>query len=85
LGGGVQRSQYGSQIGVPVGMIYIGNGFDPTDEAWLSAAGERVKKLELSTGVSPDHVLFQSWNDKPDFTLPELQPFTWTHFINTYH
>jgi hypothetical protein len=77
-------AQYGSQIGVPVGMIYIGNGFDPTDEAWLSAAGERVKKLEVTTGVSPDHVLFQSWNDKPDFTLPESQPFTWTHFINTY-
>jgi hypothetical protein len=65
-------------------MIYIGNGFDATDEAWLSAAGERVKKYELGVGGVPDHVLFQSWNDKPDRVLPESQPFTWTHFINTY-
>jgi len=75
---------YGSKAGVPVGMIYSGNGFDPTDEAWLSAAGERVKKYELEAGAAPEHVLFQSWNDKPDLVLPETQPFTWTNFINAY-
>jgi len=75
---------YGSQIDVPVGMIYFGNGVDTTDEAWLSAAGERVKKLELEVGAAPDHILFQSWHDKPDFVLPESQPFTWTNFINAY-
>jgi hypothetical protein len=34
--------------------------------------------------VQPDHILFQSWNDKPDFVLPETTPFTFTNFINTY-
>lgn len=75
---------HGSQVGVPVGIIYFGNGFDATDEAWISAAGERVKKYELEGGASPDHVLFQSWNDKPDHVLPESQPYTWTNFINAY-
>jgi hypothetical protein len=77
-------ADHGSHIGVPVGIIYFGNGFEATDEAWLAAAGERVKKYELEAGGVPDHVLFQSWNDKPDFVLPESKPFTWTNFIDAY-
>lgn len=76
--------EHGSQIGVPVGIIYNGNAADKTDEDFLSATGERVKKLELATGVLPDHVLFQSWNDKPDRALPETEPYTFTGFINQY-
>lgn len=75
---------HGKQIGVPVGIIYNGNAFDKTDEAFLSATGERVKKLELEAGVQPDQVLFQSWNDKPDRVLPETEPYTFTGFINSY-
>jgi hypothetical protein len=80
----LEIENYGRQIGVPVGLIYGGNGFDKTDEDWLSAAGERVKKYELNAGGQPEHVLFQSWNDKPDAVLPESQPFTFTNFINLY-
>ncbi|GMV33693.1 MAG: hypothetical protein AMXMBFR60_15220 [Chloroflexota bacterium] len=76
--------EHGDQFNVPVGIIYGGNGFDPTDEEWLSAAGERVKKLEIENGGVPDHILFQSWNDKPDHTLPETTDFTFTNFINDY-
>lgn len=76
--------EYGSQIGVPVGIIYNGNAADKTDEDFLSATGERVKKLELVTGVQPDHVIFQSWNDKPDRVLPDTEPYTFTGFINQY-
>jgi hypothetical protein len=47
-------------------------------------AGERVKRYELESGGQPDHVLFQSWEDKPDRVLPESEPFTWTGFIKTY-
>ena len=75
---------HGSLIHVPVGIIYTGNAFDKTDEDWLSAAGERVKKLELEKNASPDHILFQSWNDKPDHVLPETTDFTFTNFINAY-
>lgn len=77
-------AEYGTAVGVPVGMMYFGNHIDKTDEGWISAAGERVKKYESVTGANPEHVLFQSWNDKPDFVLPESQPFTWTNFINLY-
>ncbi len=76
--------EHGSEIGVPIGIIYNGNSFDPTDDAYLSATGERVKKLELVAGVNPDHVIFQSWNDKPDHVLPETEPYTFTGFINKY-
>ena len=75
---------HGKEIGVPVGIIYTGNSFDKSDEDWLSAAGERVKKHEIANSGSPDHVLFQSWNDKPDFSLPDSEPFTFTGFINLY-
>jgi hypothetical protein len=77
-------AEYGTAVGVPVGMMYFGNHVDKSDEGWISAAGERVKKYEVGTGANPEHVLFQSWNDKPDFVLPESRPFTWTHFINAY-
>lgn len=75
---------YGREIGVPVGLIYTGNAFDASDEAWLSIAGERVKRHELETGGAPEHVLFQSWNDKPDYVLPESDPYTFTGFIHAY-
>lgn len=75
---------YGNQINVPIGIIYTGNPFDKTDEAWLSAAGERVKKLELEKNGRPNHILFQSWHDKPDYVLPETTDFTFTDFVKDY-
>jgi hypothetical protein len=80
----VSIETYGRQIAVPIGIIYTGNAFDTTDQAWISSAGERVKKYELQAGGRPDQVLFQSWNDKPDFVLPETQSFTFTNFVDAY-
>jgi hypothetical protein len=80
----VTIEQHGRLIHVPIGMIYTGNPFDKTDEAWISAAGERVKKLEIEKNASPDHILFQSWHDKPDHVLPETTEFTFTNFIDAY-
>ena len=75
---------FGRQFGVPVGIIYAGNFQDASDEAWLSIAGERVLRYEDETGGRPEHVLFQSWNDKPDHALPDSQPHTFTRFIRDY-
>ena len=75
---------HGRERNVPVGIIYLGNFQDPNDEAWLSITGERVKRYELETGGQPAHVIFQSWNDKPDHVLPESNPFSFTGFIKTY-
>lgn len=80
----VMIEEYGDRLNVPVGIIYTGNAFDKADEAWISAAGERVKKLEVAGNASPDHILFQSWNDKPDHVLPETVDFTFTNFIDDY-
>ena len=76
--------EYGRRVGVAVGIIYDGNEGDPTDAVWLANAGERVKRYELDDGGRPDHVLFQSWHDKPDHLLPETAEFTFTHFIDRY-
>jgi hypothetical protein len=76
--------EFGRTFGIPTGIIYNGNQQDPTDEAWLSIAGERVTRYELEEGGQPEHVLFQSWQDKPDRTLPESDPYTFTGFIRTY-
>ncbi len=70
--------------GIEFGIYYIGSGLDTTDEAWLTNAGQRVKEYEMIAGGKPDHVLFQSWHDKPDHVLPETGPFTFTHLINLY-
>ncbi|MFH1183706.1 MAG: discoidin domain-containing protein [Chloroflexota bacterium] len=75
---------YGRTRNIPVGIIYTGNFQDATSEAWLSIAGERVKRYELESGGQPAHVVFQSWNDKPDRVLPESDPFTFSGFIKTY-
>lgn len=70
--------------GIEFGIIYFGSPNAPSDEAWLTSAGERVKTYELVAGGQPDHVLFQSWHDHPDRTLPETEPYTFTWFINAY-
>ncbi len=77
-------ADFGRSFGVDVGLIYTGNAFDATDQEWVSAAGERVKAYEVTAGRTPDHVLFQSWHDRPDAVLPETTEFTFTNFVDVY-
>jgi hypothetical protein len=70
--------------GIAFGMYYVGNWEDTSDEAWLAQAGERVKTYEIQNGGQPDHIIFQSWNDHPDYSLPETKQDTYTNFINLY-
>lgn len=79
-----QIEVFGRGFGVPVGIIYNGNFNDPSDEAWLSIAGERVRRYEDQAGGRPEHVVFQSWHDKPDRALPESDPYTFTGFLRAY-
>ena len=76
--------QFGRERRVPVGLIYTGNFTDADDEAWLSIAGERIKRYELEAGGNPQQVLFQSWHDKPDHLLPDTEPYTFTGLIRAY-
>jgi hypothetical protein len=75
---------FGRSFGVPVGMIYIGNGSDPSDEVNVSVMGARALRLEDEFGVDPGHVLFQSWVDHPDRVLPESAAYTFTWLVRIY-
>lgn len=75
---------FGRGFGVPIGMIYIGNAADPSDEVTVSVMGTRAVRLEDEFGVHPDHVLFQSWVDHPDRVLPESEPYTFTWLVRAY-
>lgn len=79
LGLAVRRA--GTARSVPVGMIYNG-GAATSDAQWAAVAGTRV--LAFEADGRPDHVLFQSWMDKPDHVLPESDPTTFTALINRY-
>jgi hypothetical protein len=68
---------------VPIGIIYNG-GAATSDEQWLSVTVRRVTAYEADAGAQPDHVIFQSWMDKPDFALPETDDAAFTSFINRY-
>ena len=75
---------FGSEFGVPIGIIYTGNHSDPDDATWLAITGERVKEYEEVSGQAPPHVVFQSWMDHPDFALPENETGTFSNLVFTY-
>ncbi len=80
----LQMEGYGRELGIPIGMIYIGNGADPDDATYVAVSGERILRHQFEDGGQPDQILFQSWVDKPDHVLPESDPATFTGLIRTY-
>jgi hypothetical protein len=80
----VELEEFARDRGVEFGIYYLGDWGDPSDEVWLTHAGERVKTYELVAGGHPDHAVFESWHDHPDRVLPEDEPYTFTWFINAY-
>lgn len=80
---GVAMESAGFSRGVPIGIIYNG-GHATSDALWLAAAGRRVIAYEADAGGRPDHVIFQSWMDKPDHVLPESDSATFTSLVNRY-
>jgi len=80
---GVAVEAGGRERGVPIGMIYNG-GAATSDEQWLALAGRRVQAYESDAGARPEHVIFQSWMDKPDLALPETDPASFTAVVNRY-
>ncbi len=70
--------------GIDFGIYYLGDWDATSDENWLAQAGERVKTYELKFGGKPDHVIFQSWTDHPDYSLPETKAYTYTNFVDQY-
>ncbi|MFN2214911.1 MAG: discoidin domain-containing protein [Anaerolineales bacterium] len=80
----LELETFARELGIDFGIIYDVNPNVSSDEAWLTAAGEWAIMYELVANGQPDHVLFQSWHDHPTRTLPEIEPYTFTWFINAY-
>jgi hypothetical protein len=69
---------------VPFGVIAIGDSSATSDLEWLQAGGARLSRLRFLAGVEPDHLIFQSWHDRPDRALPESDPTTYTGWLLEY-
>lgn len=70
--------------GVPFGVIYNG-GLETDSDAWIQQAITWAAEFEEAAGGTPDHIVFQSWTDKPDHVLPENALSGFTHVINRYY
>ncbi len=70
--------------GIPFGLISFGEPSDPTDTAWLARAQARFESYEADAGGRPDHVILQSWQDRPNRVLPETVPTSYTSLVNRY-
>lgn len=70
--------------GVPFGLLYNGTFADTDSDGWIQEAIERVAEYEQAAGGTPDHVVFQSWEDWPDAVLPDSSTSAFTHLVNRY-
>jgi hypothetical protein len=82
MGRAVERAA--RERGIPFGLIVFGEPADRSDAAWTTRARERIERYEVDAGGLPDHVLFQSWQDRPDRTLPDTKPSTFSGLVRTY-
>jgi hypothetical protein len=69
---------------IPFGMIYNGFWEDITDADWVSDTIRHFVKYETQTGVTPDHVVFQTWDRHPTRALPETSRAAMTHEVDSY-
>ena len=76
--------QIAEQRQIPFGIIYDGLGSDASDSDWVDHARGHYESIETAGNVIPDHVVFQSWHHYPKHVLPESDPTTFTHLIDTY-
>jgi hypothetical protein len=66
------------------GIIYIGDPPDLTDAEWAAKTTARFYTYQGDFRGKPDYVLFQSWEQRPHFMLPETNPFTFTGVLDSY-
>jgi hypothetical protein len=69
---------------IPFGMIYNGYWEDITDADWVRDAIAHFTKYETQTEVTPDHVVFQTWDHHPLHALPETSPVAMTYDVDSY-
>lgn len=69
--------------GVRVGYIYNG-GEIGDQEAWIAAAANRADLIEQASPIAPDDIVFASWFDQPDRTLPDSDAMSFTGLVKRY-
>lgn len=70
--------------GMKFGVIYDGNGFAPTDEAWVAEAKRAFDELETRYGLIPDQAVFQTWTERPTHVFPETSDAAHSYLIAQY-
>ena len=70
--------------GVPLQIIYNGDGGDQTDATWIAHAISHFKEFESGPWPNPSAVVFQYWTKNPTRVLPETDPLTATGLIDRY-
>jgi hypothetical protein len=70
--------------GIPFGVIYNGFWEDITDADWVRDTIRHFVRYEIHTGVTPDHVVFQTWDKHPTHALPETSPAAMTYEVDSY-
>ena len=70
--------------GIPLQVIYNGNGNAASDEEWIAQALAHAREFELAVPITPDVVSIQCWTSKPARLLPDSNPKALTSLINQY-
>jgi hypothetical protein len=70
--------------GIAATLIYNGGDRASSDLAWNEVARAHIDAYESGLGGRPDHLVFQSWMDRPDRVLPDSDPTTFTGLIRQY-
>jgi hypothetical protein len=70
--------------GVPLQVIYNGDGQDESDAAWIGHAISHFQQFESGAWRPPDAAVIQFWTPHPSRILPESDPLTATGLIDRY-
>jgi hypothetical protein len=70
--------------GIPLQVIYNGDGRYKTDESWTSSAAANFRAFESGPWPKPAAAVFQYWTHNPTRNLPESNPTTETGLIDQY-
>ncbi len=70
--------------GIPMQIIYNGDGQNKTDATWVASAVAHFKRFETGNWPLPDAVSIQFWGPYPSRILPETDPLTATGLIDQY-
>jgi hypothetical protein len=70
--------------GIPFGVIYNGDFTELSDAAWAGNTARYASQVEDGLGIRPDQVIFQSWSNWPQHSVPDSDLTTMTGMVRDY-